>query len=461
MLRISEDPTSHDLQFPSASFDMAGPAAFKYAIRCIDECFEQHQECQNRIIPELPTRVVDVGTCESTSSARLHVSHAREVGYYAALSYCWGSQMQVMTTKSTIGKWQQVLPTEALSQTIQDAIKVTRELGMRYLWVDALCIIQDDHADKATEINRMGSIYKNATVTIVAEYPESSHQGFLHERRTLNHGKYFDFLLPDGDMAQIQLHQKAEENRYDGWYLSERAWALQESVLSPRLLIYGKGDIRWQCQSENLKAVYPSPITYSVSSTRLPVNIFGPPPTKSKIDAAQQSEQNKIWDSIVTKYSERFLTIPEDRLPGLAGLASELEIYWQDTFLAGMWKRNLMQRLAWAPVVGGTAQKTSEYVAPSWSWVSANTPIEFEAGYINVLDAKLIDCVVEPDHEKALGRVRSGRLVLDACIRSTEGVSEGPFSWPGWLKLMSNVSREMPDGGGMCVFEAWASSCEE
>jgi hypothetical protein len=123
-------------------------------------------------------RVVDVGN-EPSSLVRLHISKAQERGQYAALSHCWGGEQAAATTIANLRAQTQGIPTQSLRATILDAIKVTRGTGLRYLWVDTLCIVQDDSEDKHTGISTMGSIYKNATFTIAAFSAERASEGFL------------------------------------------------------------------------------------------------------------------------------------------------------------------------------------------------------------------------------------------------------------------------------------------
>jgi hypothetical protein len=116
----------------------------------------------------LPTRVIDVDTKNTEQLVSLHIGRPQEKGKYTALSYQWGGAQQIATITANIQTLKSGIPINTLSQTVQDAIKVTRDLRFRYLWVDALCILQDDSADKIAEINRMGAIYKHSTMTIAA-----------------------------------------------------------------------------------------------------------------------------------------------------------------------------------------------------------------------------------------------------------------------------------------------------
>lgn len=112
----------------------------------------------------LPKRLIDVGKEGSDILPRLHETRINESAQYVALSYCWGGKHGSITTKETLESHIQELPLEKLSKTIVDAITITRGLGIRYLWVDALCIVQDNLDDMISQINAMGSIYQNATL---------------------------------------------------------------------------------------------------------------------------------------------------------------------------------------------------------------------------------------------------------------------------------------------------------
>lgn len=129
-------------------------------------------------LPELPRRVIEVSAGDSTPCC-LYQSQEGERAEYVALSYCWGPGAQQLTTMSSnITDHLAALPS-GLGRTILDAIHVCRKIGMRFLWVDALCIIQDDDDDKLDQIAGMGSIYRCSTLTIVAACAEKVTDGFL------------------------------------------------------------------------------------------------------------------------------------------------------------------------------------------------------------------------------------------------------------------------------------------
>lgn len=148
----------------------------------IDQCVEGHEKCSLPDTTPLPTRILDVGLGDETADPVLLVSQGKRARY-ACLSYCWGQERQpVVLANNTLSSLCQGIPLGTLLQTIQDAITTTRRLGLRYLWVDSLCIIQDSAEDKAVEISRMDEIYRQGFVTISAASGGDYKSGFLQKR---------------------------------------------------------------------------------------------------------------------------------------------------------------------------------------------------------------------------------------------------------------------------------------
>lgn len=175
-----------------------------------------------------------------------------------------------------------------LPATIQDAVTLTRKLKFRYLWIDALCIVQDEFVEKIKEIAKMDAIYASATLTISASRASHVHEGFLHPYpNTLSPGFRFRFRDPGGKVSKVVLQTKEESHhRSSFWTLNasgpthSRAWTMQEHILSTRLVSYGSMSIGWDCQSAsyrstiNLAALRPDLSTYrmEIMARSAPVN---------------------------------------------------------------------------------------------------------------------------------------------------------------------------------------------
>ena len=149
--------------------------------RWIDTCNESHEKCQMKELPQLPTRLIDVGVEEDAQSVHL-VETRGERGKYIALSHCWGESHSLLTTRGTLEDMKYGFHPEKAPKTFCDAITVTRKLGIRYLWIDSLCIIQGDASDWEIESSKMGSVYRDAYLVVAASNASSDDEGFIKMR---------------------------------------------------------------------------------------------------------------------------------------------------------------------------------------------------------------------------------------------------------------------------------------
>ncbi|KAF6815761.1 heterokaryon incompatibility protein [Colletotrichum plurivorum] len=353
-----------------------------------------------RVESMIPTRLVDVAF-----GSKVRLVEKRDCGEtfnhqppkFAALSYCWGDKgNQLQTTTATIASHKDGIDDEMFPQAIRDAIQVCRLLDIRYLWVDALCIIQDDAADWQQESSSMGLIYNNALVTLVAASSSSCDETFIHRQYSkvtlpfvsrLNQSVVGQYgLFPSGYGAQETT---------GGWpFLDEsksawqrRGWTLQEDIMSTRKLIFGVSMIHFQCSSSNLqennfagfKARLKGPdILERNKSLQDLLNI------KS---SASFSTLYTFWEELLSTYSRRALTRESDRLPAISGIAKVCsDILGDDTYLAGFWKGDIPYCLMWylfpqlndeylidldqlAQELRQKPNHPSSYIAPSWSSV--------------------------------------------------------------------------------------------
>ncbi|KAM6516544.1 hypothetical protein FALCPG4_014727 [Fusarium falciforme] len=165
-------------------------------------------------------------------------------GRYACLSYCWGKPEFTVTTLGNLkGHLERGIELKDLPQTFQDAVEVARELKVRYLWIDALCIIQDedDHEDWKRECGNMASIYRNSYLTIAAAWATSANGGC--------------FTTPDPGVATGPVmkrkvpHFHYTETPEDSteFPILTRAWTFQERLLARRVIYFGRQEIVWYC----------------------------------------------------------------------------------------------------------------------------------------------------------------------------------------------------------------------
>lgn len=185
---------------------------------------------------------------------------------YAALSYCWGVKKQKYRRKQrTVDK---PIPWGKLERTIQDAIRTTHSLGLRYLWADSLCIIQDDPDDTKQTLPTLRHIFENAEVTIIVEGSFCVDSGFLEVQKVPNSLDlpFFDPEDPDTKKSISLLPLEKGPPKREGTNL--RAWCFEEFLLSRRRLIYGSHELRWACLEEENKTIHPSSINSSPVARR-------------------------------------------------------------------------------------------------------------------------------------------------------------------------------------------------
>ena len=387
----------------------------------IKTCRDEHETCGSAELPILPRRLIDVCTGDPTVSARIYHSKGKERGDYTALSYCWGGSQEFVTTLDSLDSFSASLPVELLPKTIKDAIQVTRDIGIRFLWVDSLCIIQDSVGDKALEIDAMGSIYKKATITIAAGSASRALDGFLQDR-AIPDATSLPIHILTGKTGKVWLapSRKLFVEVDVSNPLENRGWALQESLLSRRVIYYGSRDLLWRCQAQCNIAVLPTHNLYYEDRVfaALPTSIFQVDQRQKQLQVLP-NQQEEVWRGLVHAYAGRDLTNFDDRLPALAGIASELQRVWGDAYLAGMWRRCLILHLAWSRyTVGIEGFPLEPLKSPSWSWASSQGDVYFPDTEDFREDAEVLDVNVIPvDARCPFGQVRSGMLRLRAAVR--------------------------------------------
>ena len=402
----------------------------------MDEYQDNHEKCPKRCIPLLPSRVIDVG--ENTDSAvKLHISQSGERAPYVALSYCWGGPQPLVTTKQNINAHSRAIPAHLLPKTISEAIIVSRKMGMRYLWVDALCILQDDLVDKSKEIAVMGSIYKGATFTLAAASAQKVTDGFLSKAKVDNYLVKLPFYLDKESSGTVYIKSdEGEHNWHEDDTLFTRGWTLQEMLLAPRMLIFDSNQLILKCGEMDYESALPTYITSQHLCDSLPSPVFGIP---ERIFNKTQEEwylfrQRTLWPELIEKFSMRDLSIYSDRLPALAGIAHELSLYWGGTYVAGLWKDLLNEHLAWKKHFYRPSDPkfpdldiSKRIGRPTWSWATLPHAVQFHR--VEAPKARIVDCTVEPTFaEVPFGQVNGGTVTVEAQVLKASDI-------PGFWEL--------------------------
>ena len=234
----------------------------------LQQCHLHHSLCSLGIIETLerkyyerygsfgqPKRLVDVTMHDSSKVRVIEVKDSPE---YSTLSYCWGSNNQFLTTKDNLSQMEQGIEISRLCPAIQDAIFITRNLHVRFLWIDALCIIQegDEGKDWREQGQIMGLIYAHSCVTLAAASTGNCSKSFLNEpRRPVFMKMPFHKKLqsPEGgsillEIPKFDFTEDFEENVYES-ALGKQAWAMQERMFSPQTIHFTSTQIYWECRN--------------------------------------------------------------------------------------------------------------------------------------------------------------------------------------------------------------------
>jgi Heterokaryon incompatibility protein (HET) len=317
----------------------------------------------------MPSRVIEIQWEDDADQPSLRLLLNAPWEKYAALSYCWGGDQPITATKTALDLLSQFIPFSELPTCLQDAVITAWRLSLRLLWVDSLCVVQDDPGDIAREIAKMPQIYNNAHVTISAARSSSSHDGFLHDLSVPSaQAAIFKipFHCPDTLFGSIILFQEpGGVHLYNP--VDKRAWTLQEHVLSRRVLKYGTHQLSWSClieeqyEEDDAGSNWWSRRDQRMSALR---NLL-----RGSVDRTEPKKEE--WEKVVADYTSRKLSVPSDRLLAISGIAKVYGDQTKDQYLAGLWLSDLPFSLLWE-ISSPLQPRPPEYRAPSWSWASVD-----------------------------------------------------------------------------------------
>jgi hypothetical protein len=318
-----------------------------------------------------------------------------------------------------------------------DAVTVCRRMNVRYLWIDALCIIQNDidEMDFYTELGMMRHIYSNALFAIAADVSTHCNEGYLREEYDRPNWRVFS--KTNGSRNRVVFYRDATKSTHrdsDALLsspLSTRGWALQESILPNRILHFAAGEITWECNTHCQCQCRRS--DYSLVKLQCcgilkgrtqPFNyIYGEDHDKSRdimnfLSSRTLQSVYWAWQTIVEYYTKRDLTNGADKLSALSGLAQVVissHGFTRNAYLAGLWRNSLVKGLLWHVRGPQPPQRSITYRAPSWSWASVDGSIKYFTEHyqfqfqedISILDARCDTSPLDPT-----GRVRAGHITV-------------------------------------------------
>ncbi|KAF4421451.1 hypothetical protein CFRS1_v011563 [Colletotrichum fructicola] len=275
------------------------------------------------------------------------VDGAGRFGPYITLSHCWGKSTIITTKQATITQRRQYVLLEDLSQTFRDAVISSRALGIRYLWIDSLCIIQDSKDDWEFEAKRMCQYYTNSLMTISGVSSSGGEGGLFATRHPgLTSPIPTEITFPeDGKMKGFAHALYFPDPARDIWGdhkppLWTRAWVVQERVLSPRLLLFSLTQMSWQCQEEIASENIPEgrPLESSREDKDMRWSIMGWQRAQSTSQIGEDLYSSPVashrlyhgWYEIVREYTHCKLTMPSDIFHAVAGIMQALQFALKD-----------------------------------------------------------------------------------------------------------------------------------
>jgi hypothetical protein len=348
------------------SLNLGSQECLSQAAAWMQNCMVNHEKCNANLgtIPTaiLPARVIDVGG----TTARLVTTADLDTGVlapYLTVSHRWMARGMPKLLKCNLETMQQNVQLQALPAVFQESVILARAIGICYVWIDSLCIIQDDPSDVQTEISNMGHIYRNAILNVgalktswVPEKEECEHIGLFVDRhsqepppfqltiqRTNYKGNYFAHLADVADLVSTSP-------------LMKRGWVLQERLLSRRSIYFGL-QAWWECSEQLATTQFPDGlpesaqygIQYGIETPWRTTTILTPPKYEiyDDMSISHQDQIYKGWASIASFFSRCKVTFEQDYLLALSGIAKEFQAALGENYYAGLWEQDMIRGLLW------------------------------------------------------------------------------------------------------------------
>ncbi|KAF2816695.1 HET-domain-containing protein [Mytilinidion resinicola] len=368
-----------------------------------------HRQCAQRLTSRNPTRLLHILPSPNTEPLE-QIEVQLEQGLesrvnYVALSYSWGQNTKTSkiiqsgkTTKRNYQSRQRPFPCAEFPATIRDAIAFTSRIGVEYIWIDSVCIIQkvdgdqgDGSKDLEREMPKMHEVYGNALFTLAVCSNDNAKSRMLALRSAWQYRRETCKL----SNQYLTVIDPSLDNIRASSPLSKRGWTLQEERLSPRVLYWTGQGMYWSCiqmQRSEVEAEQKSATVLEQGESTYTGNYKHPQNFLWTCWSVPSGDAlHRAWLDVVKSYCRRQLGEESDRYPAISGLAARYQ-YAQagDEYLAGLWRKHFAEDLAWCVVAGQAKDEglslRSKAPLPSWSWVS----LPFGTNILNNLDRPLI-----------------------------------------------------------------------
>ncbi|KAH8892775.1 HET-domain-containing protein [Thozetella sp. PMI_491] len=343
---------------------------FEFIKKNVEHCMLKHKCGQDSYFPPplLPDRVIWVN---ADNNSRIRLLEPKGIrGRYIALSYCWGpvSSDTYLTNASTFDARKAGIEHDDLPPLLQDFVACARRVGIEYIWVDRICIIQGDDADFRLQAAKMGEIYGNAVFTVATGSASSESDRILVNRDSRWSAYNLNMNASRIGALKVQVRRRShlvgtEETGGDYGKISTRAWIWQERLLSTRTVTFTPSALKFECRCHSVwEGFAPDVVGHSWSA---------------QLDGISQNS----WTKLVEEFMRRDITRTSDRLPAIESVMKRIERSHGWSPLWGLWTNSLVESLGWHVKREHQGHEDLRmnpgHYAPTWSWASVDGPISY------------------------------------------------------------------------------------
>ncbi|KAL7783259.1 heterokaryon incompatibility domain-containing protein [Trichoderma ceciliae] len=429
--KVSGQETEHSghpfaYRFPVSFNNTGAETSLSNISNWLSECSSSHSSCMSGSRAQLPKRVLEMTlSSQQYINVRL-VENLAVQEEYICLSHRWGASTHLCrTTIESLPAHLQEIPWGRLPKTFQDAAKVAVWLGIKYLWIDSLCIIQDSSDDWKDQAAQMCEIYSGAYVTLAAAWSSDSDVGLFRESASF---EVQPFTHSGPKAASYLIRRVPEHTTWDvagvlqmtpELPLLSRAWVYQERLLSPRIVYFTRYELAFECSGNSKDKI--------CECEHMPGGLWGGGSNGAGggrgehtdyrklyhiegLRASSLAEIKKYWHQIVEEYSGLRISFTSDRLPALSGVARQYGTAHSadlGRYVAGMWENCFPSELLWYCASRKVHIRPDSYCGPSWSWIATGNITSYATAcprtYPDDLEVLSITFELDgPDHYAAI-----------------------------------------------------------
>ena len=433
---------------------------------------DSHLNCASTTVTKLPRRVLDLGPHRFRNCISLIETKKGDLGTYMTLSHRWGIPEPTKTTRDTLAKRKDSIRLSSLPQTFRDAVAICRGLEVRFLWIDSLCILQDDKLDWEQESAKMAAVYAGSYLNIAATHAYSSTGGCFSKRWTTVDIRESVRKVPiksyqiqeyhKGNCFEVHARVSLEAGHHDLEVeqsrqltgrrapLLTRAWVFQERCLARRTLHFHAQELIWECkfglmcECRDLNTIYQNRKWYQGWKAR-----------HISWKAEDIQDLPDFWLEVVEGFSRLDLSHESDRLPALSGLASRFSGSRLSTYLAGLWKEDIGRALLWyvGPHWKSSSSRSLPLRAPTWSWASIDLANQTDHvmypfllrdsnGFNQDPCFRVVDVECRSSTINPYGEVQGGMLTIQCSFHSAIFVKRDVRAGNSSLVLDRNVEED-------------------